>query len=70
MIDEIRDGHCRITFAPDHVVNLNNSGADALVAFVFGESVTVDGIPIPEFFERIRLQSQGKECQDKQPQNS
>lgn len=38
-IDDIRPGHCRLVFAPDHYLDLDGAAADALLASVSGGPV-------------------------------
>jgi hypothetical protein len=51
MVDEIRDGHCRIHFSESHRVEMHGDGATKLMALLMGHSMTLSGEPSAALFD-------------------
>ncbi len=51
IIDQMRDGHCRIWFTESHTLEMNGPGADQFRALIMERSAEAAGAPINELLE-------------------
>ena len=63
MISEIRDGHCRIIFDPTFTVDVNDEGAEQLIASLLAESELVNGTLMPEAIEKFKRSQRSLESE-------
>jgi hypothetical protein len=52
-VDEISEGHCRLTFSSDHTYTLTGEGADTLVAQIVAHGVTIEGSPVMDVWKKL-----------------
>jgi len=43
MVDEIRNGHCRVWFSETHQVSLHGKGADQIIVLLGSRAILTDG---------------------------
>jgi hypothetical protein len=63
MVDQIEDGHCRLTFGEGITVELHGQGADELISRLLGECELIDRTLMADHIEKFRSRKPGKKIQ-------
>ena len=54
MVDQIAAGHIRLLFGERHIVTLTGEMANEVLSLLVNNCIVSNGMPFPEFMERLR----------------